>query len=555
MSDEDRALRAPDLLLLAALCLALFLPGLVSIPPVDRDESRYVVATSQMLDSGDFVDIRFQDGPRYQQPAGIYWLQSLGAAAFTEPGARKVWAFRLPSLAGALIASLGAAVLAAGLLGRRTGLVAGALLAACLSLGFEAHIAKTDAALLACVVVAQFSLMRLYLRPQAGRRPAAAFWLALGAGVMLKGPVILIVSGLTIAAVCLWDREAAWLRRLRPALGVPLMLALALPWYVAIGLVSHGDFFAFAVGKNLLGKVGAGQQSHGAPPGYHLLAFPATFWPGSLLVMLGLRAIWRERLRPEVRFLLCWIAPTWIVFESVATKLPHYVLPTFPALACLAALTLDAPKGQERWVWRTLQAALLVIWVAVSLLVCLLAPAALWLVEHRIDALAIALSALALAAVGAALWSLSAGRRQGAVAALAAAAALVAANVYGLALPGLQTFWISARAAQAVAAHSPCPHSPLVTTPLREPSLVFLHGPDRTQLFGDPALAADALARLGPCATALVDARQQPAFLARAAARGLALTPAARVRGRNYSDGESLDLVVFVQAPGAGRRP
>ena len=62
--------------LLVALCLIAFLPGFFNIPPVDRDEARFAQATKQMIESGDYVDIRFQDESRYKKPVGLYWLQA-----------------------------------------------------------------------------------------------------------------------------------------------------------------------------------------------------------------------------------------------------------------------------------------------------------------------------------------------------------------------------------------------------------------------------------------------------------------------------------------------
>ena len=59
------------------LCgIVLFLPGFFNIPAIDRDEARFAQATKQMVESGDFVDIRFQDDVRYKKPVGIYWLQA-----------------------------------------------------------------------------------------------------------------------------------------------------------------------------------------------------------------------------------------------------------------------------------------------------------------------------------------------------------------------------------------------------------------------------------------------------------------------------------------------
>ena len=63
-------------LLLVAFSLLAFLPGFFQIPPVDRDEARFAQATKQMLETREYVDIRFQDEVRYKKPVGIYWLQA-----------------------------------------------------------------------------------------------------------------------------------------------------------------------------------------------------------------------------------------------------------------------------------------------------------------------------------------------------------------------------------------------------------------------------------------------------------------------------------------------
>ena len=85
------------------LCgLLLFLPGFFNIPPIDRDEARFAQATKQMVESGDFVDIRFQDEVRYKKPVGIYWMQSVAvetASALGLPRAQlRIWIYRIPSL-------------------------------------------------------------------------------------------------------------------------------------------------------------------------------------------------------------------------------------------------------------------------------------------------------------------------------------------------------------------------------------------------------------------------------------------------------------------------
>src|ERR1700759_5631863 len=75
-----RLARRP-LMVLSLLGLLVWLPGFLSLPPLDRDESRFAQSSRQMVESGDPVDIRFGHVPRYKKPVGIYWLQALSTQA------------------------------------------------------------------------------------------------------------------------------------------------------------------------------------------------------------------------------------------------------------------------------------------------------------------------------------------------------------------------------------------------------------------------------------------------------------------------------------------
>ena len=90
----------------------LWLPGILSLPALDRDESRFAQSSRQMLDSGNFVDIRFGQVPRYKKPVGIYWLQAAATAIaghvenLADGSDTKIWTYRLPSLIGGIAAVL-----------------------------------------------------------------------------------------------------------------------------------------------------------------------------------------------------------------------------------------------------------------------------------------------------------------------------------------------------------------------------------------------------------------------------------------------------------------
>ncbi|MHB0713385.1 ArnT family glycosyltransferase, partial [Roseomonas mucosa] len=193
-------------LLLSLLCLLLWLPGFFTLPPGDRDESRFAQASRQMVESGDWVRIRVQDEERNKKPVGIYWAQA-GAVTALEavgiPAQGRIWAYRIPSALGAWLAVLATFQFGRALVGRRAAFLGAALLAASILLCVEVHIAKTDAALLATVAASMGLMGRAYLSPGTFTpRQAAGFWLALGAGILLKGPIgpmVPLLAGITLA--------------------------------------------------------------------------------------------------------------------------------------------------------------------------------------------------------------------------------------------------------------------------------------------------------------------------------------------------------------------
>src|SRR5690348_2136317 len=159
-------------LILVAFAVLSFVPGIFQIPPVDRDEARFAQATKQMIETGDYVDIRFQDEVRYKKPVGIYWLQAAvvkTAEAVGIPRARtRISLYRIPSLVGALGAVLATYWCALAFVGRRGAALAALMMLGSTLLGVEARLAKTDAMLLLAVVAAMGVLARVYLFPRTG---------------------------------------------------------------------------------------------------------------------------------------------------------------------------------------------------------------------------------------------------------------------------------------------------------------------------------------------------------------------------------------------------
>ena len=544
-------------LALVLLCLCLYWPGFFTTPALDRDEARFAQASRQMVESGDYVNIRVGAEERNKKPVGIHWAQVavvhvLEAAGV--PARAQIWPYRIPSMLGAILAVLATYQFGRALVGRRAALLGAAMLAACMVLLVETHIAKTDAALLATVAGAMGLFGIAYLRPGAfTARQAAAFWGILGISVLLKGPVGPMVPLLTGITLAVMDRRAGggwlhapWFRPLRLHWGVPMMLAIAAPWMVAIGIATEGRFFAQALGDDMIAKVGGGEEKHWGPPGYYLIVFFIAAFPSAWMVVPALRQAWAQRTLPATRFLLAWIVPTWLLFEAVATKLPHYTMPAYPALMLLMATwALDPLRmAPGRWLLWAMRGALVAVALGMAVLAVVAPrllggsiPWAAWLVLP----LAVLLLWVVLRASSAGFWA------RGAALGVVLSVPLYAAVLEGV-LPRIQAMWIAPRLQAALARVSPglAPER-FGITGHAEPSTLFAIGGALQLLPGGPA-AAQFLAA-GPGRVVAVGNRQEATFQTEAAALGLRLQELATVSGYNYSRGRPITLLLYRSVP------
>jgi len=537
--------RAVAFLLLCGLLL--FLPGFFTIPPIDRDEARFAQATKQMVETGDYVDIRFQEDVRYKKPVGIYWLQAAAvhtASALGLPRAElRIWVYRVPSLIGAIGAVLLTYWTALAFVTQRGAVLAGLLMCSCVLLSVEARLAKTDAMLLLTVVAAMGALARVYLSWQRGEDPArppwswpTIFWTALAGGILLKGPLILMFVGLTIVVLAILDRDASWLWRMRPVWGLMWTLVLVLPWFVAIYWRAGDAFFSDSLGGDMLSKLSA-QESHGAPPGLYLLLFWITFWPGAPLAAMAAPAVWRARREPGAQFLLAWLIPSWIVLEAVLTKLPHYVLPLYPPIAIL---TIGALERQvlSRSAWLMRGSAW---WFAIPAGASIIAViAAIKLIRQPVF-FAWPFVAGALIFGLFAWWLYEDSRAERSLLNAFVASVFLAFAIYGAVLPAMMPLFPSAEIARALR-NVVCVGPKAASAGFLEPSLIFMT--DTSTLLTDGSRAADFLSQ-GTCRFALVEQRSERAFVQRAEAIGLRYNVATRIEGYNISQGRAISVSIF----------
>ena len=537
-------------LALIVVALVVLLPGFALLPPTNRDESRFAQPTKQMIETGDYVDIRLQETARYRKPIGIYWLQAAAVRAaerigFENARARIVF-YRVPSLLAAIGAVLLTYWAALAFVARRYAMLAALALATSILLGVEARLATIDASLLFTAVAAQGALARVYLGRDSPDSPArdwglaAIFWSALAGSILLKGPIIPLIVGLTALSLVIADRSARWLLRLKPALGLLWVLLLVLPWFFAILARSQGAFYGQSVGRDFLGRLMEGAEGHGAPPGYYWLLFWILFWPAAPLAVLATPFAWANRREPAVRFLIAWIVPGWLMFELVVTKLPHYVLPFLPGFAILIALALARRAPLDGWTRATA-----FLWPVIAILLPLAAFLLIVFFEGRFSKSFLPCAAIGIVLGGLAWWRLLVQSAERGLILVLIAAVANAIAVYTV-LPKVKGITIAPRLVAAARA-APCRTLQIASAGYHEPNLVFLGG-TATRLVGG-AEAAEFL-RLGGCRVAFVESRDERAFADRAAMIGLTATRIDEIRGFDYSNWRWVDFLVLVAKEG-----
>lgn len=613
---------------LFVLCMIFYLPGLFSLPPLDRDESRFAQASKQMLETGDYVNIRYLTGARNKKPAGIHWMQAGTAYLAGGPEKAGIWAYRLPSVVGATIAIFLLYWAGCRLFGRDVAFLAAGLMAGTMSIVAETNISKTDGVLIATVIAAQGALARYYLHAHNANRmnegapglgTALIFWIAIGISALIKGPIGPMVIGVTVLALSLtggrgWSfleslnwrfafiilgvlvllhpiygtvtyvmngeadflqafvlyplvtvamvlgrgalqgMDWSWLTGIRWRMGLLIVAAIFLPWGLAILFETQGAYYEESIGKDLVGKVVSAQESHGAPPGYYLLLVTLTFFPASIFLWPALRHAWRERFTPAVHFCLAWLIPTWALFESFPTKLPHYSLPAYPALALLVAATVMAAVHQREILISALGRINLGVWLVLGLMISAAASLLPYLLGDGLEPWSIPLSiigAVLVIAVAIAAW-------RGAFVAAAAGSVVAAAALFAplleIALPNVDRLAVSPRIASMLEKH----YGPdkakwpwIASTGYVEPSLVFLVG--TKTVLATAKGAADYLEKSpDPENTvALVESRNEERFRRRLDAKGQTVTPIDTVEGFNYSNGRAVTITLYRLADGA----
>jgi 4-amino-4-deoxy-L-arabinose transferase-like glycosyltransferase len=379
--------------------------GLGSSRLLDRDEPRNARCTIEMLEANDWIVPRFNKQLRTHKPILLYWAQM---ASYRMAGTNS-WGARLPSAIAALATVL--------LLGLWTRVVAGpsigfwsaAVLATSLLFVMAGRAATPDALLILFATAGLLCMAMAMMYQREGAHRPGWFWLAYaswGVAMLAKGPVGLILplavaltwdwterillspaidsirsaGSLRAAALKLvqvaWDNGWSTLRKARLPLGLLIALAVAAPWYLWVGYRTEGRWLSGFFLEHNLGRAVTAMEGHRGGLWFYPATLLAGIFPWSLFLLpIGWSVVWgwkdRSRTGSMVRLGTVWLLLYGAAFSMAATKLPSYLTPAYPGVACVVGVAMARwTRGEwkaPRWLDPVAIAMLSLAGIAISL--------------------------------------------------------------------------------------------------------------------------------------------------------------------------------------------
>lgn len=327
------------------LFAANLLVGNASTTVWDQDEAAYAGFASDMLVHHHWIVPHFPYTQPHRKVPLTFWMIAGSFALF---GINE-FALRLPSV---LATATTVACIWWGsrfLVGRRTAQLAAMILSSCLFVLDLGKLALTDSVLLCCTTVAALALLRGVVRPS--WKATVVLWFAVAAGLLAKGPPILIVVGGMFVFLLVLHPRRRNLISLHPWLGLPLALAPLAVW-IMLAWQEDARYVLFLAYWYVVRRIGGSTFGQNGPPGTHFVSFFALLMPWTAYLLSALVMLWtgiRKR-RSFAVLIASWLFGGWLLWELPSSKLPTYALGAFPAFALLLARQVRATlSGRLNW--------------------------------------------------------------------------------------------------------------------------------------------------------------------------------------------------------------
>ena len=334
---------------------------------VRPDEGRYAEIAREMAVTGDWITPRLNGIKYFEKPPLQYWATAAAYKAFGEhEWTARLWA-ALTGFFGVVMVGFGGMQL----FGRRAGFYSALAVGSSVLYAAIGHMNTLDMGVTFCLTLGLLGFLLAQQgeqRTRATRLWMALAWAAMGLAFLSKGLIGLVLPGAAMVAYALIQRDLSFLKRLDPIAGSVIMLAIALPWVVAVSIANPEFphfFFIHEHFQRFLTQV----HHRTAPWWYFVVILIAGMLPWTPMLGQALITAWKRDSNQQSfsprRFLLIYAGVIFLFFSTSQSKLASYILPIVPALALLLGEWLAHARGRKL-AWLILPIAVLAIAGAIA---------------------------------------------------------------------------------------------------------------------------------------------------------------------------------------------
>jgi 4-amino-4-deoxy-L-arabinose transferase-like glycosyltransferase len=323
-----------SLALLVLIGLLAFFPGLGKGSLWDRDETHYAEIAREMFLEKSWAVPSFNGKAFLHKPVFAYWMIGLAYRLF---GVSEFSARFFSAVFG-----LGTCILTF-YIGRllydnRTGFLSGLILATGLLPLVIFRAAVTDAYLVFFITGICFFFLKAIRSEKKGYYYTC--YILMGLATLVKGPIGVVLPAGIIFCYLLSSRKLNTLKQMHLLSGVAIIILIVLPWFLKIYSLMGDKFISDFIVKHHLRRFSHPMEGHGGPFWLYIPVILIGFFPWSAFSIQSYKAT-RNSDPDAYRFLLGWFGVVFVLFSLASTKLPHYILPLFPALALAFGLFWD----------------------------------------------------------------------------------------------------------------------------------------------------------------------------------------------------------------------
>ena len=358
--------RRAALLVLLVMWLGLWFAGSQYRSLLEPDEGRYAEVPREMVASGNWVTPRYDGVLFFDKPALQYWGTALAYEAF---GADN-WSARLWGLLTGLLGMLAVGWAGARAFGRTAGISAALVLGSSLLWVVGSHLDTLDLGVSAFLGLSLCTFILAQL-PDASTRAQRGWmlltWAAMAAAFLSKGLIGVVFPGGALFFYMLWTRQWHLLKRMHWLSGLPLLLVLALPWFIALNL-RHGQFLDYFFIRQQFTRFLTDRDDRAHPIWFFLPVLVIGMFPWLALLPAALRVPPRQTGFDARKLLWIWVLMIFVFFSVSHSKLPLYLLPVFPAVALLIGDAIARMRARALGIGIAIAAALPLIAIPLALL-------------------------------------------------------------------------------------------------------------------------------------------------------------------------------------------